>query len=202
MQYMLVKKGDTDNTPYSCFSVRKTFTTTQPALDVAQYSPNGPTSQLGGSEFACTEESYFTINRDGVQYPQRFWWCFSNESTTKEKWQINPVSIDKWYWAKFYVPKPIIMQSFGVDFLGLQAGPAKIRLYGSNDDKEYTLISNELTLELKSGMQNVTITSYAPYRYFKLEAMPRETTALKLWKVCYKARYFQDFIATINQGGA
>ena len=202
MQYMLIKRHSSTPSDYGCYGVRKIVEATQPTLDAKTYAPEGPNTQLGGNEFACTEESYFTINRDGVQYPQRFWWCFSNDESEKEKWQINPVSLEKWYWAKFYVPKPIIMQSFGVDFLGRQAGPAKIRLYGSNDDKEYTLISNELTLELKSGMQNVTITSYASYRYFKLEAMPRETTALKLWKVHYTARYFQDFIATIKQGGA
>lgn len=202
MQYMLVKKGDTDNTPYSCFIVRKTFTTTQPTLDAAQYSPNGPTSQLGGSEFACTEESYFTDNIDGTPYPQRFWWCFSNDTSPSQEWQINSVDPAKWYWAKFYNPQPLLMQSFGIDVRGNQYRPAKVRLFGSNDDKQYTLISNEKLIENKSGIQSLQVNAAIPYRYFKLEAMPLDKTAVIIWKVHYTARYFQDFIATINQGGA
>lgn len=198
---MAIKKNESGGEAYSSFGIRKITTVSQPLFDVAKYAPNGPTTALGGTEFACTEESYFTDTINEVATPQKLWFCFSNDATGSNEWQINSVSTTKWYWGKFYSPQPLIIQSFGIDVNNNQYHPAKIRLYGSNNDSQYTLISNEQAIEQKAGLQAVTLQGTTAYQYFKLEMLPASTTASIIYRIRYQAKMIQDYMAMIKLGG-
>lgn len=194
MQFMLAKRTQNSGGGYTFYLLKKLFTEHQPSLD-STMQPNGPTTSMGGNDYAFSEESYSTETQAGGSFVQKFWRCFSKD---QHSWKITNVSNTKWYWAKLYTPKAIYMQSFGINVNSSPQRPAKVRLYGSNDDRNYDLISNELTLETNDQLQKVEIIKTAAYSYFKLEAMPLTTEAMSIKQVEFTGRYMRDFMPWIE----
>lgn len=147
---------------------------TQPTL-----TANGT---MGGDSFACSQQAYYT-ETDGRK--QEAWRMFS--SGTAEEWQINSVSTSSTYWAKFYNPEVIKISKFQV--INPSSGvsnnsPAKVVLYGSNDDSTYTEMGvlTDITTTA-SAVFDLYLTHSDWYKYYKVEVTPRNTAAVAIGRL-------------------
>lgn len=162
---------------------------TQPTL-----TSNGT---LGGSSFACSESGYY--ESAGQEDPQKAWYLFSSEftgtsATTKNEWQINDVSTSTWYWMIFYNPNPLVISKINVGISQATYQPVQYKWYGSNDNSSYTLITSSTTQVSAdyssfdiSFPSNYTITGY---KYYKLEVLPKSTTAIMISRLKLYAKYY------------
>ena len=171
--------------PYALTKIVRKYYKTVPAVTQSTTQPvlteNG---SLGGDSFGCAEEAFLT---EGWGTQQRFWRLFGDSEG--EEWQINEVSTSKYYWGKFYNPRPLQLLTFSIQNTQGAYAPAAIILSGSNNDSDYVEIANVSSWgNTDNGWQSVTIPSNLGfYKYFKLEVKPRISTAVMLGEIAYSA---------------
>lgn len=164
---------------------------TQPTL-----TANGT---MGGDSFACDQSGYWTEDNGNKQ---EAWRMFSEGNTSE--WQINNVSTSSTYWAKFYNPEVIKISKFQVVNSALEDVsnyiPAKIVLYGSNDDSTYTEMGvlTDITTTA-SAVFDLYLTHSDWYKYYKIEVTPRSTVAVAVGRLKITAK--TDDYVVVEKGG-
>ena len=163
---------------------------TQPTL-----TANGT---MGGDSFACSQQAYYTETNGSKQ---EAWRMFS--SGTGDEWQINDVSTSSTYWAKFYNPEVIKIKKLQV--VNPSSGvsnnsPAKVVLYGSNDDSTYTEMGvlTDITTTA-SAVFDLYLTHSDWYKYYKVEVTPRNTAAVAIGRLKITAK--TDDYVVVEKGG-
>lgn len=164
------------------YQFRKLTSTFQPKLETP------PSEQLSGSSFACTQESYATV--DGV--PMKFYHCFDGDAKTH--WRINNVDTSKWYWAKLYIPDAVTPVSFSITAPVTGGAPAKVRLFAGINDSSYDPVSEEVVVTDVSKAIELDIKPTSKvYKYLKLEVMPSTQDALVVMHITYRCVHIDMF---------
>lgn len=145
-----------------------------------------PPETLGGDVFACSQQSFVSNEAGDFKFSS----CFGDDDS--KYWKVENVSVDAWYWAKFYTPEAMTLVSIELQTNeGLNA-PAKVRLYGGSSESSYDLISDVAAFEGAKIISLQLNSSVKPCKFYKLEVQPANAESFALSVVRYRGVMIQS----------
>lgn len=134
----------------------------------------------GDDVFWTDQETYYLASNTTpgtIDYEQRMWRLF--DTNAYEDFQINGVDTSKYYWGKFYNPKPLMITNLQIYSSQPTYYPAEIVVSGSNDDVNYDRLGTIVAGDSPTAtFYPTTFEKTGFYKYYKIQCLPRNTTAI------------------------
>lgn len=146
----------------------------------------------------------------GLEYGDQEPWMAFNESQTGNRWQINGVDLNTYYWITFYNPKPLKVTQVIPWNSDTRYHCTDYILEGSLDNSSWIrLASGTNTVTGSNTAWNpINVSSQQTFRYLRLQVKPNTTVALMIGKIRiyatqeYKELVTQESLTTYHATGS